>query len=631
MKNILVPENEAQRLKALKDYNILDTINEEEFDRLTRLASLICGTPIALVSLIDESRQWFKSNIGLEESKETPRDISFCQYTIMGDDVFEITDATKDSRLADNPLVTSDPEIRFYAGYPLKDPNGMNLGSLCVIDRVPKKLNDTQLQALEVLSKEVVAQIVSRKQQQEKLKLEKLFNYSLDFICIASTDGYFKKVNPSFLNVLGYSEKEILTIPFLDLVHDEDKEITRSEIEKLAQGFKTVNYKCRFRKKDGKYIVLNWIANPDLETGELYSVARDITEQIKQNETLNTYKFAIDQSAIVAITDQKGIITYVNDAFCDISKYSASELIGQDHRIINSGIHPKEFMKDLWTTIANGKVWKGEIQNKAKDGSPYWVDTTIIPFLNEKGKPYQYVAIRSDITEKIDSRKALIQKNVELDQFAYVVSHDLKAPLRAISTLTEFIQEDLEGNLEEETLKKFNLIISRTKRMQLLIDDILEYSKLGKTTVQKTLVNAEELLKEISNDFNKNPASFTIDIINPIPTFKVQKVFLQQIFANIISNAIKYNDKEHGHLTINCQEIDKFYQFKFTDNGPGIEKEYFDKIFEVFQTIHGEKRDDSTGIGLATVKKLVEVVNGNLYVESEFGCGSTFVINIPMD
>src|ERR687887_1634764 len=176
---------------------------------------------------------------------------------------------------------------------------------------------------------------------------------------------------------------------------------------------------------------------------------------------LEEIRYALDQAASVAITDQRGAITYVNDKFCEISKYSRDELLGQDHRIINSGYHPKEFIRGLWRTIAQGNVWRGELRNRAKDGSIYWVDTTIVPLLNADGKPRQYLAIRSDITQRKAMEQQLADQAAltQLGQLAAVVAHEVRNPLAGVKGSLQVLRS--RSNIDADDKRVIEAMIAR--------------------------------------------------------------------------------------------------------------------------------------------------------------------------
>src|SRR5262245_46935987 len=204
--------------------------------------------------------------------------------------------------------------------------------------------------------------------------------------------------------------------------------------------------------------------------------ARTVDLQSRTKDLADT-NFALDQAAIVATTDTAGKITYVNRKFCEISQYSREELLGQDHRLINSGYHPKEFIRDLWVTIANGRIWRGEIRNRAKDGSYYWVDTTIVPFLDERGKPYQYMAIRYEITARKRSEDRLREQEAlaRLGQMAAVVAHEVKNPIAGIRGALQVIGSRMTADARDKPI--IGEIIARLDALNGIVEDLLVFAR----------------------------------------------------------------------------------------------------------------------------------------------------------
>lgn len=235
---------------------------------------------------------------------------------------------------------------------------------------------------------------------QAQSTLDDFFNHSLDLLCIAGSDGYFKRVNPSFSRILGYSEDTILRTPFMDFVHPEDQAATAREVGKLAQGILTLDFENRYRTKSGDWRIFSWSGRADARSGLLYASGRDVTELRATERSLKELMASLNRTAIVAFTDAKGVITEVNENFCRISGYRRDELIGKTHRAVNSGTHPAKFFAEMWSTIKKGHLWTGDIKNRAKDGSEYWVRTMISPISDLNGTVNRFVAIRFEISEE---------------------------------------------------------------------------------------------------------------------------------------------------------------------------------------------------------------------------------------
>jgi signal transduction histidine kinase len=237
------------------------------------------------------------------------------------------------------------------------------------------------------------------------------------------------------------------------------------------------------------------------------------------------------------------------------------------------------------------------------------------------------------VRERAEKKQAeLLEKlekaNQELKDFAYIVSHDLKAPLRGIKTLVDWMSTDYADKLDEEGREQMDLLLARVDRMHNLIDGVLAYSRVGRTREKEIQVNLNQLVPEII-DTIAPPENITITIENELPVIECEQTRIIQIFQNLLSNAVKYMDKPQGQVRVGCVEEDGFWKFSVADNGPGIEEKHFEKIFQMFQTLSPRDEYESTGVGLTVIKKIVELYNGKIWVESKPGEGSTFFFTLP--
>lgn len=218
--------------------------------------------------------------------------------------------------------------------------------------------------------------------------------------------------------------------------------------------------------------------------------------------------------------------------------------------------------------------------------------------------------------------------NAELKDFAYIVSHDLKAPLRGINSLATWLVSDYEEKFDEDGKEQLNLLISRVKRMDKLINGVLEYSRIGRLSEEHVELDLMKNVTEII-DLLAPPENIQIEIVDELPKVKLEKTRINQIFQNLLSNAIKYIDKPQGKIEIGCIEKGNFWQFHVKDNGPGIEEKDYEKIFKIFRMLQSRDNNDSTGVGLTIIKKVVEMYGGKVWLESQIGEGTTFYFTLP--
>jgi PAS domain S-box-containing protein len=523
-----------------------------------------------------------------------------------------------------------------------------------------QKVNDELKQKNELLN------IRNKEIEDSKEKLLSDYSRSLieashDPMIVISPKGKITDVNQAAINVTGIIRQKLFGTNFYDYF-TEPKKAKEVYKEVFLKGF-VVDYPLVI--KDG-------VLTPVLFNGSVYKgekgkvlgavvVARDITEQRKNDAILQTtlkelsdYKYALDASSIVEVTDNQGVMKYVNENFCKISQYTSEELIGNSHKMINSAYHSKELMRGLWKTISSGNIWRDEIKNQAKDGSYYWVLTTIVPFTDITGKPYQYVAIRTDITEQKRIEKELIEakETAELatsyaeiaqtkaedavkskQQFLSNMSHEIRTPMNAIIGFTKVL---LKTELTAKQKEYLTAIKVSGDALIVLINDILDLAKVdaGKMSFEsipfKMAYSISSMLHLFETKIQEKNLKLIKEYDQRIPEVLMgDPVRLHQVILNLISNAVKFTSE--GTITVSVLQLSEndesvTIEFSVTDTGIGIPENKKSTIFENFQqaSSNTSRIFGGTGLGLSIVKQLVEPQGGSIQVESELNEGSRF-------
>jgi PAS domain S-box-containing protein len=475
--------------------------------------------------------------------------------------------------------------------------------------------------------------------------------------------------NERWANLIGYTLAEISPVSietWEKFAHPDDLKQSSELLKKLFNGeIDNYEFESRMKHKNGDWV---WIrdrgkVNERDTAGKpllMSGIHEDINDRkkteialLKSIKELEDYKFALDQSAIIAITDKNGVIKAVNDNFCRISKYSREELIGKTHKIINSKFHSNAFFKEMWATISSGNVWRGLVKNKKKNDEYYWVDTTIVPFLDVNKKPFQYLAIRFDVTENMNAEDKTIKAKEyaeECDQlksaFLANMSHEIRTPMNGILGFTNLLKED---NLSYQDQQEYIKIIDQSgARLLGIINDIIDISKIESKQMEVSIseTNINDQIEYIFNFFKpeaENKGIF-LSLKNGLATseayIKTDSEKIYAILINLVKNAIKFCDKgtiNFGYIlkTKNISIPNEINELEFyvKDSGVGIPDDRLHAIFDRFiQADFSDKRAfQGAGLGLSISKAYVEMLGGKIWVESEVGIGSSFYFTIPYD
>ncbi len=500
-------------------------------------------------------------------------------------------------------------------------------------------------------------------------KWQTTFNAMSDSVSIIDLNGKISQCNKATLSLLNISEKDLKEKKCFELVHDtkeffqdcplvrmKDSQQPESMIFQEEDRWLEVHVDPIF-DSEKKLIGAVHVVSDITERKQAEKKLRDSDDRLELffSQSLDGFFFMMFDKPIVwdETTDKEKTmdevfkhqrITKANKAVLEQYKATEKEFIGLTPNDLFA--HDLKYGKQVWTDFFNRGQLHVDTKEKKIDGSDMIIEGDYVCMYDTEKRIIGHFAIQRDVTETrraetkiqklneslenkvIERTSQLEHSNQELREFAQIVSHDLKAPLRAISQLSYWISQDYADKIDEEGQEKLAMLIGRVKRLDGLIEGILQYSKAGRQREKEMVMDLHTLVEEAIISLNP-PSNIAIIIENKLPKYKGDPTRLGQLFQNLIDNAIKFMDKPKGEIKVGCRNIKGSHEFYVSDNGPGIEEKYFDRIFQIFQRLESRDNQEGTGVGLSLVKRIVQIYGGKIWLESKQGKGTTFYFTLP--
>ncbi|WP_075342254.1 GAF domain-containing protein [Tenacibaculum agarivorans] len=677
-------QDETSRLEELLSYNILDTLSERDYDNLTAIASTICETPISLISLLDDKRQWFKSNHGLSV-KETPKEYAFCAHAIHNpNDVFIVPDSRQDIRFHDNPLVTGEPLVIFYAGVPLLSKNGAPLGTLCVIDHKPRELSENQVNSLKALANQVMILMEHRKKdkllketitelENSKKFQELIMNSIPGYLFVKDENFRLIQANSAFISLYPEQMKDkIIGYTTFEQYSDTEAEgFLKYDKQAFKEGRSEVYEAVNFPNGELKTVHTTKIRFEDENHHKfILGIAKDVTEKLEEEKVLSelyqiasSEGFTFDERMLATLEVGKeyfkldlGIISEIIDTEYIVKHISENNEVQQNQVFEFKGTYCVHTFGanevKSWHNVGKSEIAQHPCyENFGLDayiGTTVFVNNEAYGTLNftsvsDRRTPFserekyfmnmiaQFVGNEIVKEKHRKEREELINNlqkaNSELEQFAYIATHDIKTPVINIDNYLNFLKEDtdiqnkysktaiewIDKSIKQaqQTIGDLVLVTRERKQKNIELEDVIleEMFKLAKIDLQAEIQKSKAIIK---TNFRK------------YPIIQYNKVKGQSLMLNLMSNAIKFRSPvKQLKIELQTEKVGEYICLSIKDNGMGINlKNDKEKVFGLFKRAH--PRIPGSGIGLYMIKQSVENIGGKIEVESSKGKGSVF-------